>query len=112
MRHGLPDDDADACGDAASSMVAGRSAREVAQGADDAARTLERKAAYARRRAANFRQGAAGEQSTADALAELSREGWVVLHDRLLPTGVNGQVAVPTGGKLKVPTLRSGFSWS
>ncbi|HEX6514178.1 MAG TPA: nuclease-related domain-containing protein [Nocardioidaceae bacterium] len=109
MRHGLPDDDADACGDAASSMVAGRSAREVAQGADDAARTLERKAAYARRRAANFRQGAAGEQSTADALAELSREGWVVLHDRLLPTGGNiDHLLIGPGGVVVVDSK----SWS
>ena len=29
-----------------------------------------------------------------------------------IATGVNGQVAVPTGGQLKVPTLRGEFSWS
>jgi hypothetical protein len=101
--------------------AAGWSAREVADGASAAAEVLERKAAYARQRAANFAQGAKGEADTAAALAELSQHGWVVLHDRLAPAGGNidhllvgpggvvvvdskswtGEVVV-TGGKLRV----------
>ena len=50
----------------------GRSAREIAEGAEAAANVLERKSEYARRRAANFRQGAQGEVDTAGVLAELS----------------------------------------
>jgi hypothetical protein len=89
MTNAVPDDNADARGDAAPPIAAGRSAREVAEGAEAAAQALERKAAYARRRVANFRQGALGEASTADALAELTPDGWVVLHDRLAPAGGN-----------------------
>src|SRR4051812_47921420 len=69
--------------------TAGGSARTEADRAAAAAHKLDRKAAYARRRAANFQQGADGELATARALAELTVEGWHVLHDRLLPHGGN-----------------------
>lgn len=103
MTNAVPDDNADARGDAAPPIAAGRSAREVAQGAQAAAQALERKAAYARRRVANFRQGALGEASTADALAELTPDGWVVLHDRLAPAGGNiDHLLVGPGGVVVV----------
>ncbi len=85
------------------SLGAGRSAHQIADGADTAADVLERKAAFARRRAASFRQGAEGEVNTAEALAELSLHGWVVLHDRLLPTGGNiDHLLVGPGGVVVV----------
>jgi hypothetical protein len=89
--------------DRAEPDAAGRSAREVARGAESAAEVLERKAAYARRRADSFRQGAAGELATAAALAELSADGWVVLHDRLAPNGGNiDHLLVGPGGMVVV----------
>lgn len=69
--------------------AAGDSARTEAERVGAAAKTLERKAAYARRRETNFRQGAAGELATARAVAELTVSGWHVLHDRRLPHGGN-----------------------
>lgn len=70
-------------------QAAGDSARTEAERATAAASTLERKAAYARHRATSFRQGAEGELATARAVAELTVDGWHVLHDRLLPHGGN-----------------------
>ena len=69
--------------------TAGDSARVEAERAGAAAKTLERKAAYARRRESSFRQGAGGELATARAVAELTISGWHVLHDRRLPHGGN-----------------------
>jgi hypothetical protein len=86
--HAVPDEQAGARA-TAEPAAAGRSARAVARDAEAAAEALERKTAYARRRAQNFRQGAEGEAETAAALAELSPDGWVVLHDRLASTGGN-----------------------
>jgi hypothetical protein len=83
--------------------AAGRSARVVASGAEAAAEVLERKASYARKRAMRFRQGAAGEADTAAALAELTLHGWVVLHDRLMPSGGNiDHLLVGPGGLVVV----------
>jgi hypothetical protein len=91
------------------SVAAGRSAREIADGASAAAEVLERKAAYARQRAANFRQGAQGEADTAAALAGLTQHGWVVLHDRLAPAGGNvDHLLVGPGGVVVVDSK----SWS
>lgn len=87
----------------------GRSAREIAKGAEEAANVLERKSEYARRRAANFRQGAQGELDTAGVLAELSVQGWFVLHDRLAPNGGNiDHLAIGPGGVVVVDSK----SWS
>jgi hypothetical protein len=69
--------------------LAGRSARRIAEDAEAAANALERKSAFARSRAANYRKGAEGEHATAVALAELAADGWLLLHDRLAPTGGN-----------------------
>jgi hypothetical protein len=91
------------------SAAAVRSAREVAEGAAAAAETLERKAAYARHRAASFQQGAQGEADTAAALAELTQHGWVVLHDRLAPAGGNiDHLLIGPGGLVVVDSK----SWS
>lgn len=87
----------------------GRSAREIAAGAEAAADVLERKSEYARRRAASFRQGAQGEVDTAAVLAELSVHGWFVLHDRLVPNGGNiDHLAIGPGGVVVVDSK----SWS
>ena len=94
---------------AQSSVVAGRSARSLASGAESAAAILDKKSEYARRRAANFRQGAQGELDTARALAELSLDGWLVLHDRLLLEGGNiDHLLVGPGGVVVVDSK----SWS
>ena len=88
---------------------AGQSARQIAAGAEAAAQTLARKSEYALRRAASFRQGAEGELQTAQALAELTAEGWVVLHDRLAPGGGNvDHIAIGPGGVVVVDAK----SWS
>ena len=105
----VPEDELVARQASTGTAAAGRSAREVADGAQAAAEVLERKAAYARRRSANFRQGAEGEAETAAALAELSPHGWVVLHDRLIPTGGNiDHLVIGPGGVVVVDSK----SWS
>jgi hypothetical protein len=89
--------------------VPGESARGIADGADAAAAALARKSEYARRRAGDFRQGAEGELETARALAGLTLNGWVVLHDRLAPTGGNiDHIAVGPGGVVVIDSK----SWS
>jgi hypothetical protein len=104
-----PDDQFEARQAMTAQDAAGRSARDVAEGAAAAAETLERKAAYARRRAASFQQGAQGEADTAAALAELTKHGWVVLHDRLAPAGGNiDHLLIGPGGVVVVDSK----SWS
>jgi hypothetical protein len=104
-----PDGQNEALGRHQEPTAAGRSAREVADGASAAAKVLERKAAYARQRAANFQQGAQGEADTAAALGELTQHGWVVLHDRLAPAGGNiDHLLIGPGGVVVVDSK----SWS
>ena len=80
-------------------MSAGRSALDEAASAAEAARVLERKAAYARQRAERFAQGAVGERMVAEALAPLTVDGWTVLHDRCVPhLGNLDHLAVGPGG--------------
>jgi hypothetical protein len=69
--------------------VAGGSARDQADRARAAANVLERKAAYAARRAEQFDRGSAGESAVAVELATLTADGYLVLHDRVLPDGGN-----------------------
>jgi len=70
-------------------MSAGTGARREAERAAAAAAVLERKAAYARRRAQSFELGSDGELAVARAVAPLTVTGWHVLHDRSLPRGGN-----------------------
>lgn len=70
-------------------MSAGTGARREADRAAAAAAVLERKAAYARRRAESFELGSDGELAVARAVAPLTVTGWHVLHDRSLPRGGN-----------------------
>ena len=70
-------------------MAAGDSAAREAERARGAARRLEAKARHAARAADDWEQGAAGERSTADALATLEGQGWRILHDRRAPDGGN-----------------------
>lgn len=70
-------------------MSAGTGARREAERAAAAAAVLERKAAYARRRAQSFDLGSDGELAVARAVAPLTVTGWHVLHDRSLPRGGN-----------------------
>lgn len=69
--------------------VAGGSAQDQATRARAAAQVLERKAAYAARRADQFTRGSEGEAAVAHALAELTADGHHLLHDRRMPTGGN-----------------------
>lgn len=109
MSHTVPGHGSEVRFPADQELVAGRSARDVANGADSAAERLERKAAYARRRADSFRQGAAGEAETAAALADLTQHGWFVVHDRLLPAGGNiDHLVIGPGGVVVVDSK----SWS
>jgi len=108
MSHGVPEERRDEH-QTEGPPLAGGGARDVAVGADAAATVLERKAAFARQRAANFRQGAAGETKTAERLAELSAHGWVVLHDRLVTSGGNiDHILVGPGGVVVLDSK----SWS
>ncbi|GAA1904803.1 nuclease-related domain-containing protein [Lapillicoccus jejuensis] len=60
---------------------------------------LDRKAAYARRRADAFARGAVGERLVAETLAPLTVDGWTVLHDRCVPhLGNLDHLAVGPGG--------------
>jgi hypothetical protein len=82
-------------------MSAGRGARREAERAAEAAAVLERKAAYARRRAESFELGSEGELAVAHAVAPLTVTGWHVLHDRTLPHGGNlDHLLVGPGGVL------------
>jgi hypothetical protein len=71
--------------------AAGESAYEEAARTRVAAQHLERKAAYTARRAAQFERGGAGESTVARALADLTVDGYFVLHDRRL-RGVGGNI--------------------
>jgi hypothetical protein len=82
-------------------MSAGTGARREAERAAAAAAALERKAAYARRRAQSFELGSNGELAVARAVAPLTVSGWHVLHDRSLPRGGNlDHLLVGPGGVL------------
>ncbi|SER60878.1 Nuclease-related domain-containing protein [Pedococcus cremeus] len=82
-------------------MSAGKGARREAEHAAEAAAMLERKAAYARRRAQSFELGSEGELAVAHAVAPLTVTGWHVLHDRALPHGGNlDHLLVGPGGVL------------
>lgn len=70
-------------------MGAGQSADHEAAAARAVAETLARKHEYALRRAATFAAGAEGERIVAARVAELSAQGYVLLHDRLTPDGGN-----------------------
>jgi hypothetical protein len=70
-------------------MGAGDSARDQARRLREAAAALQRKAAWAARRADDFEAGGLGETAVAEALAPISAKGWYLLHDRLAPMGGN-----------------------
>lgn len=80
-------------------MGAGQSAEDEAAAARAAAERLARKQQYALQRAAAFAAGAEGERIVAERVAELSAQGYVLLHDRTSPDGGNLDHVIvgPTG---------------
>jgi hypothetical protein len=73
-------------------MTAGQSAQKVATSSDGVA-------SWATRRSAAFASGAEGERAVALAVAPLSADGWVLLHDRAAPGGGNvDHVLIGPGG--------------
>lgn len=70
-------------------MTAGRSARERAEQDRLNAAGLQRRADHLARQSANYEQGARGEEEVSWEIDQLASQGWMVLHDRRLPTGAN-----------------------
>ncbi len=70
-------------------MGAGDSARSVVERADASAAAHRRRAERAERMAAQFREGALGEEALHAVLARLVARGWSPMPDRRSPTGGN-----------------------
>ena len=70
-------------------MTGGQSAREQAEDAKVKAAALQRRADRLSQKSDNYEQGARGEEDVSWELDQLATDGWLVLHDRRLPTGAN-----------------------
>jgi hypothetical protein len=66
-------------------MAVGENAGVAGASAAEQADRLDAKAEQLRRRAERMRKGADGEQRTAELLAPLRADGFVLLHDRAIP---------------------------
>lgn len=70
-------------------MTGGQSAREQAEETKVKAAALQRRADRMSQKTGNYEQGARGEEDVSWELDQLATDGWLVLHDRRLPTGAN-----------------------
>lgn len=70
-------------------MTGGQSAREQAENTKAAAAGLQRRADRLSQKSGNYEQGARGEEDVSWELDQLATDGWLVLHDRRLPTKAN-----------------------
>lgn len=70
-------------------MTGGQSAREQAEETKVKAAALQRRADRLSQKSGNYEQGARGEEDVSWELDQLATDGWLVLHDRRLPTGAN-----------------------
>ena len=70
-------------------MSGGQSAREQAEEAKVKGAALQRRADKLAHKSDNYEQGARGEEDVSWELDQLATDGWLVLHDRRLPTGAN-----------------------
>jgi hypothetical protein len=81
-------------------MAVGENAGVAGASAAEQADRLDAKAEQLRRRAERMRKGADGEQRTAELLAPLRADGFVLLHDRAIPNSranIDHLVIGPTG---------------
>lgn len=70
-------------------MTGGRSAREQAEDAKVKGAALQRRADKLAHKSDSYEQGARGEEDVSWELDQLATDGWLVLHDRRLPTRAN-----------------------
>lgn len=70
-------------------MTGGQSAREQAEDAKARGAALQRRADKLSHKGDNYEQGARGEEDVSWELDQLATDGWLVMHDRRLPTRAN-----------------------